>query len=237
MRDGLDHPGDSLDRQRPPHSVQRVERNGPPSHPVSSLAHKRLRVPKEIPIKEVHHSEPSSVASRLKTATSTFDSPERLSPFLSSGDLLGTFPHPPTTIAMVGPFRILFGAAALLLGLVSLVTVEAQSSSSSSSPTPPSVSLSISTTTSISNVVSGSRTLQTPTVFPVTYTYPLSSSSSGTSTPTSLPAETSSPAQIRLDTKLDPGFGVLGALLILTGFPSAFLGHKNRWYTLDFSTM
>ena len=68
MRDGLDHPGDSLDRQRPPQSVQRVERNGLPSHPVSSLAHQRLRVPKEIPIKEVHHSEPSSVASRLRPA-------------------------------------------------------------------------------------------------------------------------------------------------------------------------
>ncbi|KAJ3563210.1 hypothetical protein NP233_g9088 [Leucocoprinus birnbaumii] len=28
---------------------------------------------------------------------------------------------------------------------------------------------------------------------------------------------------------VDPGFGVLGAILILTGLPSAFWGHKNRW--------
>ncbi|TRM66453.1 hypothetical protein BD626DRAFT_614156 [Schizophyllum amplum] len=32
-----------------------------------------------------------------------------------------------------------------------------------------------------------------------------------------------------LDTKIDPAFGVLGALLILTGLPSTFWGHKNRW--------
>jgi hypothetical protein len=31
-----------------------------------------------------------------------------------------------------------------------------------------------------------------------------------------------------LATKLDPAFGVLGAVLIITGVPSAFFGHKNR---------
>ena len=130
---------------------------------------------------------------------------------------------------MVGRLHILLRAAVLLLGLGFVATVEAQSSTTP----PPSVSLSISTTTSVSNVVSGQQTLQTSSVFPVTYTYPLSSSSSTVPTATASPAETTSPAPIRLDTKLDPGFGVLGGLLILTGVPSAFLGHKNRWYTFE----
>lgn len=134
---------------------------------------------------------------------------------------------------MVGPFRTLLLAATILLGLGFLATAEAQSSSNSSSTPPSNASLSISTATSVSNIVSGARTLQTTSIFPVTYTYPISSSSTGVPTPTASPTETSSPAPIRLDTKLDPGFGVLGALLILTGVPSAFLGHKNRWYTLE----
>jgi hypothetical protein len=33
------------------------------------------------------------------------------------------------------------------------------------------------------------------------------------------------------DTVVDPAFAVLGVILILTGLPSAFWGHKNRWYT------
>lgn len=162
------------------------------------------------------------------------DSFKRLSPFLSSADLSSvsleaTLP-PPSIIVMVGLLHPLFRVSALL-GLALLATVDAQSSSSSSSQTPsPSVSLSISTTTSVSNVVSGTRTLQISSVFPVTYTYSPSFSSTGTPTPTVSPTATSSPAPIRLDTKLDPGFGVLGGLLILTGIPSAFLGHKNRWY-------
>lgn len=164
------------------------------------------------------------------------DSFKRLSPVFLSTDLLATFSevsHPPTTIAiMVGPLCTLLRFAILLLGLSFLVTVEAQSSSSSSTPSP-NLSLSISTATSVSNVVSGSRTIQVTSVYPVTYTYPLSSPTTGTPTPTAPPTETSSPAPIRLSTDLDPGFGVLGALLILTGIPSAFLGHKNRWYTLE----
>jgi hypothetical protein len=32
-----------------------------------------------------------------------------------------------------------------------------------------------------------------------------------------------------LDTRITPAFGVLGAILIITGLPSAFWGHKNRW--------
>jgi hypothetical protein len=55
------------------------------------------------------------------------------------------------------------------------------------------------------------------TVFNVTVTQqPLA-----TSTPT--------PSPIVLDTKLDPAFAVIGTLLVITGIPSAFWGHKNRW--------
>jgi hypothetical protein len=66
--------------------------------------------------------------------------------------------------------------------------------------------------------------------------------------PTSTVSETPIPSEITLDTKIGPAFGVLGAVLILTGemidslksrnasaqrcflgLPSAFWGHKNRW--------
>jgi hypothetical protein len=137
---------------------------------------------------------------------------------------------------MVGLLQPLSRAAVLILGLVLLAAVEAQSPSNSSLSTPSStISLSISTATSVSNLVSGSLTVQVSSVFPVTYTYPLSHSSTTTPTPTAPASEASSPAQIRLDTKLDPGFGVLGAILILTGIPSAFLGHKNRWCASTFN--
>ena len=171
------------------------------------------------------------------------DSFKRLSPSLSfPDDLLSTFVEASsssTTTSMVGLPRPLSRAVVLLLGLALLAVVDAQSSSnsspSSSSPThSPTESFSISTSTSVSNVVSGSLTLQVTSTFPVTYLYPLSSSTTPTSTAS--PSATS-PAEIRLHTTVDPGFGVLGALLILTGIPSAFLGHKNRWYTFQHSTV
>ncbi|KAH7104570.1 hypothetical protein BKA62DRAFT_692663 [Auriculariales sp. MPI-PUGE-AT-0066] len=53
------------------------------------------------------------------------------------------------------------------------------------------------------------------------------------------------PPEVLLDTHIDPAFGVLGALLILSGIPTAFWGHKNRWssffivgfYTLSLTTL
>ncbi len=36
--------------------------------------------------------------------------------------------------------------------------------------------------------------------------------------------------QTLLATVIGPAFGVLGALLIITGLPSVFWGHRNRWY-------
>ncbi|KAH0838222.1 hypothetical protein J3R83DRAFT_6477 [Lanmaoa asiatica] len=78
------------------------------------------------------------------------------------------------------------------------------------------------TTTSISH--SGSQdipfTTVVPTVFNVTSTLP---------TPTASTSASPSPTPIVLATEITPAFGVLGAILILTGLPSAFWGHKNRW--------
>ncbi|PVG04871.1 hypothetical protein CPB86DRAFT_778177 [Serendipita vermifera] len=47
--------------------------------------------------------------------------------------------------------------------------------------------------------------------------------------PTATASELPDPSKVTLDTKIGPAFGVLGAVLILTGLPSAFWGHKNRW--------
>ncbi|KAJ7596904.1 hypothetical protein C8J56DRAFT_1021331 [Mycena floridula] len=98
----------------------------------------------------------------------------------------------------------------------------------------PSPSLSLSLTTSSVTVTTTTRTRNqnsavvtvVPTIFNVTYTVAPTPSSSASSTSASA---SPSSAPIVLDTKLDPAFGVLGAILIITGLPSAFWGHKNRW--------
>ncbi|KAF9015484.1 hypothetical protein BDQ17DRAFT_1386211 [Cyathus striatus] len=104
-----------------------------------------------------------------------------------------------------------------------------------------SFSISLSTTTFSTTVTiatrSGNRPTQLTTVIPVvsnvTYTLiPTHSESSSTTTSASQTASASAtptPDPNVLDTKLDPAFGVLGAILIITGLPSAFWGHKNRW--------
>jgi hypothetical protein len=78
-------------------------------------------------------------------------------------------------------------------------------------------SLATITTLSRSGDVNVQITTAVPTVLNVTTTIMSSNTASAT------------PAPIVLETKLDPAFGVLGALLILSGLPSAFWGHKNRW--------
>ncbi|KAF8807698.1 hypothetical protein BYT27DRAFT_7189790 [Phlegmacium glaucopus] len=68
-----------------------------------------------------------------------------------------------------------------------------------------------------------------PDIFNVTHTLTSSTippTSSVTSTPS---ATTTSTPVIVLTTKVTPAFAVLGAILIITGIPSAFWGHKNRW--------
>ncbi|KAG6911520.1 hypothetical protein DXG01_011822 [Tephrocybe rancida] len=107
--------------------------------------------------------------------------------------------------------------------------------SSSPTPTPsPSPSLSLSLTTSTLATTFTTRTLNQnsvvttalPTTFNVTRTVSATSSSSSSTTSASA---SPTPPPIVLNTKLDPAFAVLGALLIITGLPSAFWGHKNRW--------
>ncbi|RDB28626.1 hypothetical protein Hypma_015637 [Hypsizygus marmoreus] len=124
--------------------------------------------------------------------------------------------------------RLLFlsTAAASLLALV------VGQSSNSNTPSPsPSLSLSLTTSTSTRTFTTRRGNQNTviatpvPTVFNVTYTITPTVSS----TPSSSASATPTPTPIVLQTKLDPAFGVLGAILIITGLPSAFWGHKNRW--------
>jgi hypothetical protein len=85
------------------------------------------------------------------------------------------------------------------------------------------------TTTTVTS--SGTQTLVLvtvlPTVYNVTLTIATPTSSINASASTSSTSPSASPTV--LATKIDPAFGVLGTVLILTGLPSAFLGHKNRW--------
>lgn len=85
------------------------------------------------------------------------------------------------------------------------------------------------TSTSISS--SGTQTLAIVNVFPTTYNVTLTLAPTPTSSVNaSASASASSTASATiLATKIDPAFSILGTVLILTGLPSAFLGHKNRW--------
>lgn len=121
------------------------------------------------------------------------------------------------------------------------VSAQSTTSSISSAPTSAPSSLSFTQTTTFATftttIHSGNRNIPIATTIPVVLTLavspsPTSSSSSSTSAApnsTSSATSTPTPQPIVLDTKIDGAFGVLGALLILTGIPNAFLGHKNRW--------
>ncbi|KAF4623782.1 hypothetical protein D9613_002082 [Agrocybe pediades] len=101
----------------------------------------------------------------------------------------------------------------------------------------PSTSLSLSLTTGSVTVTVATRSAnqQTqlvtvlPAVFNVTYTEVFTPTPTSTPTPSSTPSPSPTPDPFVLATKLDPAFAVLGVILILTGLPSAFWGHKNRW--------
>jgi hypothetical protein len=126
----------------------------------------------------------------------------------------------------------------LLLYASFILSVSAQSNSSAAS-TPsitPNVTVILETTsvTTTSLTSSGSQTLALvnvlPTVHNVTLTIALpTSTTSSKSNATASASSTPTPNPNVLATKIDPAFGVLGMVLILTGLPSAFLGHKNRW--------
>ncbi|KAH8835265.1 hypothetical protein DL96DRAFT_1675364 [Flagelloscypha sp. PMI_526] len=121
------------------------------------------------------------------------------------------------------------------LRLLPLACLASLALAQSSTPTAtPSVTVSLSS--GVSTIVrtttrrnGNANAVQTTTIlssFSVNVTSTLTPTSSATSAAASA---SSTPPPIVLETKVDPAFGVLGALLILTGLPSAFMGHKNRW--------
>ncbi|KAJ3987699.1 hypothetical protein F5890DRAFT_711856 [Lentinula detonsa] len=119
--------------------------------------------------------------------------------------------------------------------LLSLVAAQSSSSSNSASSTSSaSISLSLTTATTTETITTSSNdqasTFATvvTTVFNVSVTATPTSASSSSSVSASASASATADPTV-LQTKLDPAFGVLGAILILTGLPSAFWGHKNRW--------
>ncbi|KAF8761766.1 hypothetical protein RHS01_00466 [Rhizoctonia solani] len=131
-------------------------------------------------------------------------------------------------------------------------STNANSAQSTNSNSSPSVTVTFSdvpttipvlTTQVISRSLSSVQTLSSvATTVRVSYT--LTPSSTSASTTSAAASATSTPFP-HLDTRVDPTFGVLGALLILTGLPTAFWGHKNRWssffligwYTLALTTI
>ncbi|KAF8213159.1 hypothetical protein K438DRAFT_1915348 [Mycena galopus ATCC 62051] len=124
---------------------------------------------------------------------------------------------------MWSPFTVL--AAALAVTVVSGQSSSAQLSIS--------LELETSSFTSFSRSGASSIPVILPTTFNASITItptPTSASASSTS-PSSSPSASASvlPDPYVLSTRLDPAFGVLGAVLIITGIPSAFFGHKNRW--------
>ena len=151
-------------------------------------------------------------------------------------------------MSLPSPLRILLGA---FLFFSVAAQVFAQSSGSTTSPptqtttafpangsiiTSGNTTLSLSTflssttssvtTTSVTR--SGNRDVTITTALPTAFNVTATATATITASSQSASAtQTQDPSH--LDTKIDPAFGVLGAILILTGLPSAFLGHKNRW--------
>lgn len=138
-------------------------------------------------------------------------------------------------LARVLPSRMVLPLL-LYASLVLFASAQSTSSAASTTTLPASITVIPETTsfTSTSLVSSGSQTLAlvkvVSTVLNATFTIlqptPTTSSSANASASASA---THTPSPTALATKIDPAFGVLGSVLILTGLPSAFLGHKNRW--------
>lgn len=116
------------------------------------------------------------------------------------------------------------GVLPLLLLASLILSASAQSSTSTISANVTVIKETSSfTTTSIAS--SGTQVLSVVTVLPTVLNVTLTIAPA----PTSSANASSIASATVLATKIDPAFGVLGAVLILTGLPSAFLGHKNRW--------
>ncbi|KAA1468283.1 hypothetical protein DENSPDRAFT_387938 [Dentipellis sp. KUC8613] len=139
---------------------------------------------------------------------------------------------PPSSLARRAAISLLF----LLPALVNAQSPASQQPSSAAPSSTPSASVTVFTESTTVPVTSFSRsgttsipvaTTSVATQVNVTSSLPptpTSNASASTSASTS-----PSPSPYVLETKVDPAFGVLGAILILTGLPSTFLGHKNRW--------
>ncbi|KAI0307912.1 hypothetical protein B0F90DRAFT_1678336 [Multifurca ochricompacta] len=121
-----------------------------------------------------------------------------------------------------------------LLVLASLIL----SVSAQSNPSPPSTSTILANVTVIeetssftttSAARSGTQTLSLVAVLPTVVNVTLTIAPTPTSSINASASASSTSSPTILATKIDPAFGVLGSVLILTGLPSAFLGHKNRW--------
>ncbi|EPQ32324.1 uncharacterized protein PFL1_00520 [Pseudozyma flocculosa PF-1] len=119
-------------------------------------------------------------------------------------------------------------------------------SASPSSSAPPALSTFTSTTTlsrgqALPSSLTRSASRSGSVYFiPVVTTLPPASSSAATvsasSTSSAAPSATAPAAaasstsqKLPLNTEIDPAFGVLGALLLITGLPMTFYGHRNRW--------
>jgi hypothetical protein len=136
-------------------------------------------------------------------------------------------------LARVLPSMTLFS---LLLYTSLLLSASAQSTSAPASNSTISANVTViretSSITSTSLSSTGSQTLAIVTVIPTVYNVTLTiapPTSTASSSANASASATHTPSPTVLATKIDPAFGVLGSVLILTGLPSAFLGHKNRW--------
>ena len=137
-------------------------------------------------------------------------------------------PHCMPWLARVHPSRVLLP---LLLYASLILSTAAQTTSPAASTPTDSANVTViggvTSFTSTSIASSGTQTLAIVNVFPTAFNVTLTIASTPTSTVNA--SATSTASATILATKIDPAFGVLGTVLILTGLPSAFLGHKNRW--------
>ncbi|THV07672.1 hypothetical protein K435DRAFT_643271 [Dendrothele bispora CBS 962.96] len=122
-----------------------------------------------------------------------------------------------------------FSVWALVAALTLLLSPVVAQSSNSTTPSG-SLSLTTASTTITASTTSRGSVSQFTTVVVSTFNVTVTPTPTSTANSTSATASSSAtPEPIALDTRLDPAFGVLGVILILTGLPSAFWGHKNRW--------
>ncbi|KAG8842641.1 hypothetical protein FRB96_004944 [Tulasnella sp. 330] len=122
----------------------------------------------------------------------------------------------------------------LLLALASVSCVSAAPATIATVPTP--VSIAATTTvvqTTIASTLSltiaqssGRASTVTVVVEELTSSYVVTYTPTPTMSATPTPTTTPS---VHLDTRVNVAWGVTGALLIITGLPMAFWGHKNRW--------